>query len=338
MSRVASAALAAGLGTLVALGGLELWLGWWTDRLPSQPVGPTLGTLQASATLMGLWDPTLQFDDTLGWTLAPGAHPALDGAGNTPAAIGPHANRLTGADDRPDAAHRMAVFGDSFVFGYGVEDHETFAAQAAEVLGPDWQVTNHGVSGYGDDQVALAMDRWLSRLAPDVVVVGHTGDDVWRNGVSYSYAAKRRSWLEDGAWRVAPPPVHDPYAVREDWRRRPLIRHLPALVWEAWTHGGLAANRALAEAIVHAQVDRIEAAGAIPVLVDVAVLHAEEANDAVIANVCAARELACVDAMPVQRAVEADGLPVFTSDHYSAETNARLGRKLAEVVRRLVDR
>ena len=68
----------------------------------------------------------------------------LDGAGR----------RVTPA--RPDAARAVLLFGDSFTFGDGVEDGETFAWRLGEALGPDWQVFNYGVSGYGAHQ-ALAL-------------------------------------------------------------------------------------------------------------------------------------------------------------------------------------
>lgn len=57
---------------------------------------------------------------------------------------------------RPDAARAVLLFGDSFTFGDGVEDRETFAWRLGELLGPDWQVFNYGVSGYGAHQ-ALAL-------------------------------------------------------------------------------------------------------------------------------------------------------------------------------------
>ena len=330
------AALAALLGVAIAWGGVELWLGWWLYRLPGPGIPPFLGTLRGASYMDGLWDPTLAFDAELGWTLAEGAHPPPDPAWGLPATIGPRANRVTGADDRPDAAYRVAAFGDSFVFGFGVRDDEAFIAVLARTLGPDWQVTNHGVSGYGDDQVALAMDRWLPVLDPDVVIVGHTPDDTWRNGVAWSYSAKRASRLVDGAWVVDPGPLGDRATERARWMRRPLVRHVPALLVEAWTDPGQAAQAALATAIVHAQLDRIEAAGAVPVLIDVAILGAEIHDDGVVDAVCAARPVRCVDALPVQRAVYEAGLPVFSNSHYSAVTSARLGALLAEAVRAAV--
>jgi len=324
------------LGLTFAMAGVELWLGWWIDRMPGPGVAPTLGTLRGATTMDGLWDEALRFDPVLGWTLAPGHHSGDAGDFVQPATIGPRGNRLTGADDRPGAAHRVAVFGDSFAYGFGVRDDETFAASLAASLGEGWQVTNHGVPGYGDDQVAWAMDRWLPALDADVVVVGHAGADAWRNGLSWSYSAKPRSWLEDGAWRWGEGPTAGRDAVRTRWLARPLLRHLPALLGEALTYGGDPAQRALSEAIVHAQLDRIEASGATPVLVDVTVGAGPPFDDEVVARVCGARAVTCVDAQEALDAVTLRGEPILVHSHYSAATNAALGTQLATVVRELV--
>lgn len=52
----------------------------------------------------------------------------------------------------PQAQNAVLLFGDSFTFGDGLQDDETFAWRLAGILGSDWQVFNYGVSGYGAHQ------------------------------------------------------------------------------------------------------------------------------------------------------------------------------------------
>lgn len=53
---------------------------------------------------------------------------------------------------RPAAQHAVLLFGDSFTFGDGLQDNETFAYELSSLLGSSWQVINYGVSGYGAHQ------------------------------------------------------------------------------------------------------------------------------------------------------------------------------------------
>lgn len=99
-------------------------------------------------------------DDLLGYVHPAGgrfAHRKLHGdevVFDTLCTLDEEGRRVTPA--RPEAAGAVLLFGDSFTFGDGVEDRETFAWRLAELLGPGWQVFNYGVSGYGAHQ-ALAL-------------------------------------------------------------------------------------------------------------------------------------------------------------------------------------
>ncbi len=95
--------------------------------------------------------------------------------------------RVTPTGDAPvdgasatTTALSVAVVGDSFVFGAGVEDDETFAAQLQrEVTGS--RVRNLGVSGANTQQAALVAARYAAAMALDVLVIVVTGNDaeVW---------------------------------------------------------------------------------------------------------------------------------------------------------------
>jgi len=62
----------------------------------------------------------------------------------------------------------LLFLGDSFVWGYDVEQHERFTDLLAERI-PDWDTINVGVAGYGTDQEYLLLQKFFARFHPDVV-------------------------------------------------------------------------------------------------------------------------------------------------------------------------
>jgi len=98
-----------------------------------------------------------------------------------------HTNAL-GLRGAPAAKHkqpgsfRILVLGDSFAFGFGVEDGETFAATLARLLEPPpgfarVEVLNAGVAGWSADQYLLYLETRGFALAPDLVLLAVTEND-----------------------------------------------------------------------------------------------------------------------------------------------------------------
>jgi len=52
----------------------------------------------------------------------------------------------------------ILLFGCSFTVGEGLNDHETFAWQLSELLGPKFQVYNYGFHGYGSHQMLALLE------------------------------------------------------------------------------------------------------------------------------------------------------------------------------------
>lgn len=71
--------------------------------------------------------------------------------------------------------HKIALYGDSLVFGWGVADGERFSDIMA-LERPTLEVWNHGVPGYGLDQEIVAYEEERHRLPIDEVMffVGET--------------------------------------------------------------------------------------------------------------------------------------------------------------------
>lgn len=67
-------------------------------------------------------------------------------------------------------SRRLAIMGDSNVFGWGVQEEHTLARQMEEHL-PGWEVLNAGQPGYTTWQVGWLYEQVLRDYEPDVVLV-----------------------------------------------------------------------------------------------------------------------------------------------------------------------
>jgi len=82
--------------------------------------------------------------------------------------------------EKPPGKLRVLMLGDSFTYGIGVADDETFSARL-EALDPRFEVLNTGVNGYGTAQELLLLRDLGLALHPDVVVIAFFWNDVGNN-------------------------------------------------------------------------------------------------------------------------------------------------------------
>jgi lysophospholipase L1-like esterase len=107
---------------------------------------------------------------------------------------------VRGPDFGPKATHerRIVVLGDSMVLAVQVAEADTFCQRledrlnAAAVPPVRYRVINGGVQGYGPVEMALAADRVLAELQPDLVIIG-------------AYAANDATEAADAASRLDGP-------------------------------------------------------------------------------------------------------------------------------------
>ncbi|MEZ4751254.1 MAG: SGNH/GDSL hydrolase family protein [Bdellovibrionota bacterium] len=86
---------------------------------------------------------------------------------------------------------RLAFAGDSFVFGVGLGNHETLPYYLQKKLGPEFEVLNFGVQGFGIDQTALVTAHILPAYHPERIIFGFIADDLDRSCTDFSFQFKK---------------------------------------------------------------------------------------------------------------------------------------------------
>lgn len=137
----------------------------------------------------GLW----QYDEVLGWSYRPGGTGVgfMGGPDRAEIRIGPTGFRGTPAGEPALGGEPLvAVLGDSFALGLGVDAEHTFAARLQDLLREDLPrstVLNFGVSGYSTDQELLLYRDTVSRLNPRVVILIMCDNDFEGNLETFAY-------------------------------------------------------------------------------------------------------------------------------------------------------
>ena len=137
------------------------------------------------------------FDEAVGWKLAPGQ--VVDETPDFRAVytIGADGFRTAlGSPVDPDAPTLVFV-GDSFTFGTGVDDGETFVERTSVELGA--LPLNLGMAGFGVDQMWRALHHYGLEREPDLVVATFVVDDLNRSLTAYRY---RGGWIPKPTYTV----------------------------------------------------------------------------------------------------------------------------------------
>jgi len=112
-----------------------------------------------------------RYDPVLGWSNIPDARGTFSRA-EFSYELNINSLGLRGAGitvEKPAGTRRIAVLGDSFVWGIGAAEPELFTTLLADSL-PATQVLNFGVAGYSPIQYHLLTDKVLA-LDPDLVII-----------------------------------------------------------------------------------------------------------------------------------------------------------------------
>jgi len=135
----------------------------------------------------------LAYDSLLGWKLTPGwkgVHKHLDF--QVSYTVNPYGFRGDFSREPGGGGRRIAVVGDSFTFGFGVEDDETFVHLLNERSPTGHLFLNFGIPGYSTDQEYLLIRERLPRFSPDVILlVVYPGNDLFDNELPYPLQGNR---------------------------------------------------------------------------------------------------------------------------------------------------
>ena len=110
------------------------------------------------------------YDPQLGWRNIPNWKATSHGRRLTINSFGLRDREYT--LEKPAGVSRLLVLGDSYAWGYGVQDDEIFTEVMEDRLtDKNWQVVNTGVSGWGTDQEYLFLTNEGFDYHPDVVLL-----------------------------------------------------------------------------------------------------------------------------------------------------------------------
>ena len=167
-----------------------------------------------------------QYDPTIGWRLLPN----LEGPFERPqfqsyVRINRHGlrDRDHSYDKKPDTK-RILVLGDSFVWGYGVNEEEVLTRRMEAGL-PGVEVINAGATAYGTAQELLWLEREGLKYHPDLVVLVLYKNDLYDN-MTPVYNGYHRPLMvlnEDGSLKLTGVPCS--HGSLRDMLRKWLVRH-----------------------------------------------------------------------------------------------------------------
>lgn len=135
-----------------------------------------------------------RYDETKGWAPKQSSKGTYFGSRSVTINHNSHGFR----DPEPvfEKANRVMFLGDSFVWGYDVEEGERFSDQLRSSL-IDWDVYNLGVSGYGSDQELILLKEQFDTYQPDLVFLVYcTSNDKLDNSQNIRYGSYYKPYYE----------------------------------------------------------------------------------------------------------------------------------------------
>jgi hypothetical protein len=164
---------------------------------------------------------------------------------------------------KPPGVRRVLMFGDSFVFGVGVDEPHllsTLLQRRLDVSGSGpFQVVNMGISGYSTDQQYLLLQERGMELEPDIVVLIACDNDFSGNTVDFAYGRYYKPYYahdEEGELQLRNTPV--PRLDRLQRLKLGMAQH--SRVWNA-VRSRTSTNKKLAGALASLQVGRPKPSG-----------------------------------------------------------------------------
>jgi len=139
-----------------------------------------------------------ELDEEAGYRLSPNYSGTLERAGHV-TEFSTNSLGLRNAEIGEKVAPRVLALGDSFTFGFGVAQDETWAAVLGQALEPHSagapiESINGGVNGYGTDAALALLRRVGSEVEPDLILLGFYSNDYIENFLG----TRKRYGVSDG--------------------------------------------------------------------------------------------------------------------------------------------
>jgi hypothetical protein len=192
----------------------------------------------------------LVMDDLLGWTVGSNRRSANGLFYSSVEGI--RSSRLGVSFAAERTRYRIALVGDSMTFDEEVTFEDSWGHQLDQLLGPETQILNFGVPGYGIDQMYLRYKRDVHPWNPDIVILGFINHDLMRTLWVYPFLGrpewefptmKPRFVFEHDRLRLLNVPLLSPEKIFEahSIRELPFVEydvHYSPLEWDrpAWRY------------------------------------------------------------------------------------------------------
>lgn len=147
-----------------------------------------------------------RYDPDIGWL--PRADSSLTFTGSQTIRVAHNHDGFRDPQPGDKTRPRLVVLGDSFVWGYDVEQEERFT-ECLRARHPDWEVLNLGVSGTSTDQQFLILQQIFDRYQPDVVLLVYNAGDRFDNQTNFAFGRYYKPYVveQSGELVVAGQPV-----------------------------------------------------------------------------------------------------------------------------------
>jgi hypothetical protein len=119
---------------------------------------------------------------------------------------------------KPAGVTRILTFGDSFVFGFGVEEEQVFT-KVLEEKHSKLELPNVGIPGFGLDQMLVAYREIGKKYETDYVLIGIFEEDFWRNLRAFADSGHAKPYFilqKDGKLSLKNNPVPQPFELNKN--------------------------------------------------------------------------------------------------------------------------
>ena len=247
--------------------------------------------------------------------------------------------------ERTPGKQRIVVLGDSFTFGAEVPDDATYVHYLESHI-PNTEVLNFGVQGYGHDQILLYFKEGGIKYHPDIVILGFTYIDIYRNIESFFAFAKPKFRLSSGGLQLTNVPVPTPERVLAEEPYRPKSFDILFIVKEKlrWALGKNEADaREVTEQLLDQIINTTRSIGAVPVFVYLPVNEeigplpkfgittnspAVAEREQYLRGICQKEQLLCLFLRPRFREAVEKGVDLHPRGHWNATAHSIAGEEI----------